>query len=69
MTFETYNQSNEETWPDQQKDNYSDNDKDRDKYKYTDHDRDMTWRMNLREIVNISDSWEPECMAILWPDN
>ena len=25
----------------------------------------MTWRMNLREIVNISDSWEPEFMTII----
>ena len=34
--------------------NYSDNDKD--KYKYIDHDGNMTWHINLREIVYISDS-------------
>ena len=46
LTFDIYDQSDEETWPDRQKDNYSDNDKD----KYMDHDRDMTWRVTLREI-------------------
>ena len=30
MTFETFDQSDEETWPDQQKDNNKDNDKDKD---------------------------------------
>ena len=49
MTFETYAQSDEEKWPDQPKDNYSNNDKDKDKY--IDYDRDMTWCVNLREIV------------------
>ena len=38
------------------KKNDSDDDKDKDKYKYIDHDRDMTWRVNLRDIVYISDS-------------
>ena len=37
-----------------QKENYSDNDKDKDKQ--IEHGRDMTWRVNLREIVYISDS-------------
>ena len=36
MTFETFDQSDEETWPDQQKDNdkekYKDKDNDKDKY-------------------------------------
>jgi len=53
VTCETYDQSDEETWPDQPKDNYSNNDKDKDKDKYIDHERDMTWCMNLREIVYI----------------
>ena len=30
MTFETFDQSDEETWPDQQKDKYKDKDKDKD---------------------------------------
>ena len=34
MTFETFDQSDEETWPDQQKDN------DKDKYKDNDNDND-----------------------------
>ena len=68
VTFETYEQSDEETSADQQKDNYSDNDKD--KYKYTDNDRDMTWRVNLHEIftfqtVETLNSWQ----SSLWPDN
>ena len=46
-----------------QKENYSDNDKDKDKQ--IEHGRDMTWRVNLREIVYISDSWEPEIMTII----
>ena len=36
LNFETFEQSDEKTWPDQQKDNdedkYKDNDKDNDKY-------------------------------------
>ena len=43
MTFETFDQSDEETWPDQQKDNdkdkYKDKDDDSDKYKYNDNDK------------------------------
>ena len=62
MTFETYDKSDEETWPDQPIENYSNNDKD--KYKYIDHDRDMTWCVNLRGIVHISDSWDPEFRTI-----
>ena len=34
LTFETFDQSDEKTWPDQQKDN------DEDKYKYKDNDKD-----------------------------
>ena len=34
MTFETFDQSDEETWPDQKKDN------DKDKYKDKDNDND-----------------------------
>ena len=36
VTFETFDQSDEETWPDQEKDNYIDKykDKDNDKDKY-----------------------------------
>ena len=32
MTFETFDQSDEETWPDQQKDNNKDKDNDKDKH-------------------------------------
>ena len=38
VTFETFDQSDEETWPDQQKDN--DKDKYKDKYKDKDNDKD-----------------------------
>ena len=34
MTFETFDQSDEETWPNQQKDSDKDKDKDNDKDKY-----------------------------------
>ena len=37
MTFETFDRSDEETWPDQQKDNDNDNDKDKD----NDNDKDI----------------------------
>ena len=36
MTYETFYQGDEETWPDQQKDNYKDKDKDKD----NDNDKD-----------------------------
>ena len=39
VTFETYDQSDEETRPGQPKDNFSNNDK----CKYIDHDSDMKW--------------------------
>ena len=43
VTIETFDQSDEETWPDQQKDNnkYKDNDKDNDKDKDKDNDKDI----------------------------
>ena len=34
MTFETFDQKDDETWPDQKKDNDKDKDKDNDKDKY-----------------------------------
>ena len=41
LTFETFDQSDEKTWPDQQKDNDEDNnkDKDSDNYKYKHDDK------------------------------
>ena len=36
VTLETYDESDEETWPDQQKDNDKDNDSDNYKYKHDD---------------------------------
>ena len=36
MTFETFDQSDEETWPDQRKDNDKDKDNDNDKNKAND---------------------------------
>ena len=45
MTFETSDQSDEETWDDQQKDNDKDNDKDKDSNNDNDNEwwGDMTW--------------------------
>ena len=44
MTFETLDQCDEETWPDQKKDNdkdkYKDKDNDRDKHKDKDSDKE-----------------------------
>ena len=40
MTFETFDQRDEETWPDQQKDNDNDKDKDKDNDKDKDKDND-----------------------------
>ena len=112
MTFDTFDQSDEQTWPDQKKtmtiDKDKCNDKDKDKYKDKDndwestfrehlqrailetfdlwdiwsewwgdmtwsktkdkdidHDKRMTWLVYLCEIVDISDSWEPEFMTII----
>ena len=39
MTFETFDQSDEEIWPDQKKDNDKDNDKDNHKDKDNDKDK------------------------------
>ena len=39
MTFETFDQRDEETWPDQQKENDKDNDNDNDNDK--DNDKDI----------------------------
>ena len=58
MTIETFDQSDEDTWPGQKN-----NDKDNNKYK--DHDKDMTWLVSLCEIVDNTDSWEPEFMTII----
>ena len=41
MTFETFDQRDEETWPDLPKENDKDNDKDRDKGKDKDNDKDI----------------------------
>ena len=72
MTFETFDQSDEETWPDQQKDNDKDKYKDKDSDK--DNDKDNTFREHLhRENLDtwdrwdtdyIPDNWEPEFMTI-----
>ena len=39
VTFETFDQRDDETWPDQQKDNYKDKDNDNDNDK--DNDKDI----------------------------
>ena len=68
MTFETFYQSDKVTWPDQQKDNYSDNDKD--KYKYLDHDRDRhgVWTsvefITFQTVENLNSG-----ESSLWLDN
>ena len=40
MTFGTFDQSDEETWPDQKQHNYKDKNNDNDKYKDKDNDKD-----------------------------
>ena len=62
MTFETFDQRDEETWPDYQKDNDKDkyNDNDNDKHKHKENDKDMTWLANFHEIVDSADSWAYE---------
>ena len=54
MTFETFDQNDEETWPDQQKDN--DKDKDNDKTNLVTCD---IWDTKYN-----SENWEPESMII-----
>ena len=66
MTFEIFDQSDEDTWPDQKKDN----DKDKDKYK----DDDKKFKEHLQGAILVtcdiwdtdykSDNWEPEFMTI-----
>ena len=51
LTLETCYQSDEETWPDKQKDN--DNDKDKDKYKDKDNDKDKYRRSSKNNVVNV----------------
>ena len=41
MTFEKFDHSDEETWPDHQKNNDKDNDKEKDKDKDHDKDKDI----------------------------
>ena len=96
-TFETFDQTDEEAWPDQEKTNTNTNTKTmtntfrehlqrailnagdlwplrhlmsdvetfitqpKTKYKY----KDLTWLVNLCEIVDISESWYPEFMTII----
>ena len=69
VTLETFDQSDEGTWPDQQKDNDKDNHKDKDNEKDIDNDnwrtssknnpRDL-WALSLNvwDTDYISDNWE-----------
>ena len=67
MKFETFDQSDEETWPDQQKDN--------DKDKYKDKDKDMTKTNTFREHLqratpetcDIWDIWSVWWGDMTWP--
>ena len=43
MTFETFDQGDEDIWPDQQKNNDKDNDNDNDKY-----GEDITWPTKIQ---------------------
>ena len=60
MTFETFDQSDEETWPNQKKDN------DRDKYndKYKDSDKEKLLTCDIWDTYYNYDNWEPEFMTI-----
>ena len=57
MTFETFNQSDGGTWPDQQKDNEKDKGKDKDNYK------DNLVTCDIWDTDYNSDNWEPEFMT------
>ena len=77
MTFETFDQSDEETWPDQKKDN--DKDKDKDKDKDNDKDKDILrtppkiltktntfWEHLLRAILETCDIWDTDYNSDNW---
>ena len=57
MTFETFNQSDGGTWPDQQKDNEKDKGKDKENYK------DNLVTCDIWDTDYNSDNWEPEFMT------
>ena len=63
MTFEGLDQSDEETWLDQKRDN------DKDKYKYKDSDKNKLLTCDIWDTDNIPDNWEPESWQSLLPDN
>ena len=60
MTFETFDQSDEETWPNQKKDN------DRDKYndKHIDSDKEKLLTCDIWDTDYNYDNWETEFMII-----
>ena len=60
MIFETFYQSDEETSPDQQKDNEKDKDKDND----NDNDNDKLVACGIWDTDYNSDNWEPEFMTL-----
>ena len=57
MTFETLDQSDEETWPDQQKDNDKDNSTDKDKCKDQSENALKEWPLQIVPLVKIVDHW------------
>ena len=56
VTFGTFDQSDEETWPDQKKDN--------DTYKEKDSDKDKLLTCDIWDTDYNWDNWEPEFMTI-----
>ena len=58
MTFKTFDQSDEGTWPDQEKDN------DKDKYKNKDSEKDKLLNCDICDTDYNYDNWEPEVMTI-----
>ena len=60
MTFNTFDQSDEEIWPDQQKEN------DKDKYNEKDKDND-NWRKHpQRTILETCDLWDTAYISGNW---
>ena len=70
MTFETFDQSDEENWPDQQRDNDTDKYDEKKTMTIEEHpQRTILGTCNLLDTDYISDNWEQQTQHSQWPSN
>ena len=68
MTFDPFDQSDEEIWPDQQKDNDKNKDNEKDKDSEKDKDND-NWRTPSKNIIESCDFWDTDNISNNWNNN